>query len=399
MSCQKIREWLENSSVAGLHEMPPELVMHLKGCPGCAVLLSKLRAQCVIRLPESLAAGIPDMKKHVLSQIGRQNARLEEETVTFAWSSLWKLALIPFFMLLVIAYFMTDRTSHGTGHKSLSGKVVATLVRAESQVEKLSAGTTDYVKALPADQLFGGDAIRTGDDASAELAFADSSKVQLGSGAWFKVNDEKRIGAHLRGRAVFEIEKQTGSGSIEILIPQGITAVLGTKFVQEIGENGGFIAVTEGVVEFRPNNLERRLLRPGHLLCFDSSGKITDRKEPGSAVILKLYDLKQCVALEAAVSSENIGSGALPVIEPHVEPASITDTVGTSTEKIDQAGVENSLSSDSVQTVPAVDPAGIASDDASVPDNNTSETSDDALPVEPDQVRQSGQSTLGVSGF
>ncbi|OGK05825.1 MAG: hypothetical protein A2W80_00655 [Candidatus Riflebacteria bacterium GWC2_50_8] len=379
--------------------MPPELARHLKGCSGCSALLSRLRAQSVVRLPESLVAGIPDMKKHVLSQIGRQNARLEKETEAFAWSALWKLALIPFVLLLVIAYFMAGQTTHGTGQESLSGNVVATLVRAESLVEKLCAGTTDYVKALPADQLLGGDAIRTGDDASAELAFADGSKVLLGPGAWFKVNDEKQIGEHLRGRAVFEIEKQTGSGSVEILTPQGVTAVLGTKFVQEIGENAGFIAVTEGIVEFRSNRQERQLLRPGHLLCFDSSGKITDRKEPGSAVILKLYDLKQCVALEAVVSSENIDSGALPLVGPDVEPASITDTVGTSAEKIDRPGVENSLSSDSVQTVPAVDPAGIASDDVSVPDNNASEASEDALPVEPDQAGGSGQSTLGVTGL
>jgi hypothetical protein len=381
--------------------MPAELGRHLKDCPGCSALISRLSNQCGVRLPESLTAGIPDMKKQVFAQIGGPGTRSEERSGTFAWPLFWKLALLPLVVMIALAavYFVTDRTTRVNGQKTLSGKAVATLIRAENLVEKLRAGATKYVNAMPADQLFAGDAIRTGDGASAELVFADSSKVLLGSGAWFKVIDAGRIGEHLRGRAVYDIEKQTAPGSVEVVVPQGITAVLGTKFVQEIGEIRSFIAVSEGVVEFRPDNHERQLLRPGHLLCFDSSGRVTERKEPGSALVVKLYDLSGNVALDAALSSENAGSEGIPKIAPPVEPANMTDSVATSTQKIDESGDENRLASDSVETVPEVDTPAVASDDVSVPHGNASETSEDSILEEPSQPGESGQSSLGVSGF
>ncbi|GAB1352704.1 hypothetical protein MASR1M12_14350 [Erysipelotrichia bacterium] len=306
------------------------------------------------------------MKKHVLSQIGKQSARSAQQPGKFAWPIFWKLAFLILFVTisLTTVYRMTDQTTPGNGQKALPGKAVATLVRTDRLVEMLRANTEGYVKALPAAELFCGDAIRTGNDSSAELVFADSSKVLLGSNAWFKVKDDGRIGEHLRGRAVFEIEKQTPPDSVEVVVPQGVTLVLGTKFVQDIGETGSFIAVSEGIVEFRANNQPRQLLRPGNLLCFDSSGKMTERKEPGSAAILKLYDLKSNMSLEAALSFDNSDSKDIPKIEPVVEP-----------------------------------PATVGDDDVSVPHGNASETEEDSTPEEPDQSGGSGQSSLGASGY
>ncbi|MBU1105187.1 MAG: FecR family protein [Candidatus Riflebacteria bacterium] len=389
MSCQKAREWLENSSAAGLSKLPADLRQHLVECPACATLISKISYQCVTRLPENLVAGIPAMKKQIWAEISKQRVQQAEKTGIFAWPPLWKLAFIPLILLLslIVVYVKSNTTTRVDDHKAGLTSAVATVVRISNQVERQCAGSIDFLEVKAADLLVPGDAIKTGKNSSVELIFADGSKIAFGSEAYFQVKGEKCLGDHRLGRAVFEIKKQTPAVSVEVSTPQGITAVLGTVFVQELGKEKCFIAVAEGVVEFRPNNnAGKHLLRKGDLLRFDSSGKIIDRKELDSAALLKLSDLAGLVPVETVSGLNSVGQDASSTIIPEAVPSEIPDASESSTEEIDKIIDEGELSSDSVQIVPIIGTEELTNEE-------------DVPNKDPYQPEGTGQSSLGVSGF
>lgn len=405
MSCQKLRDWLENSSNAGLEQMPAELQAHLSKCPACAALIRKINELCSIRLPKSILVCTPSLRKSVMSRLDREKRHSNTDR-GYNLQILWKLALFPFLIVFAIALFcLYPGSGSSITEKS---EIVAVVSSLNNNVQRQGAAAKEFSPLLPEDKLVAGDAIRTGRDSSVELLFVDGSVVSLGSETWFKVTGEHSRCDQSSGRAVFKIKKQLPHKTFEIVSPHGLTAVLGTSFVQEINEHSGFVAVSEGLVKFQPNYASAsHLLKKGHLAIFNREKNIVELHQINPEALAKLFDLSSSVDVKHLISPQEVpekfpptsfpdtivDDKKTPVMQPQPEPKPLTGSDSTDQSSTD-TDVENIGDSHSSYDSEGTDDSAELDAENTSYDHETGTSENESV-----NPGGAGHSTLGVSGM
>jgi len=376
MSCHKFREWLENCPEAGLVNLPTELREHVDSCRVCSALLKRLAEQSFARLPAGMKAAIPDIKKKVIMQ-----CHVREEKSGSALPVVWKLALLSLVSFLILAVFYVRPGSSGRSQSATVAEALATITRLDREVEKHLAGAPDYVLAAVSDTLAKGDSVRTRKFAEVELTFPSGSTVSLGPDAHFQLSDSNCSGYQQQGRVLFKVKPLAPPVPIEVTTPLGLTAVLGTVFVQEIGTDTSFIGVSEGVVEFRSKADGSNVLRAGQLLLIASSGKVLDMKEIGREAVTALMDLERLLPVPEPlqdydkVVGDEVSSQTFEAMD--VYPASATKQISSEPDSApEEADIEDVL-----------------------PEFDETEGSEEGQSGNEDVTTGASNSTLGVSGY
>jgi hypothetical protein len=126
---------------------------------------------------------------------------------------------------------------------------------------RVSSGI-DFAAAKPGMELKVGGAIRTGSNSNARiLTHFDSMKIDVSADSFFEVREGKTVGFQGEGKAVYDVNKQKSDAVIET--PHGATAVLGTKFGQQIGSDSVLIIVEKGKVRFTGKSGQNREIIAG----------------------------------------------------------------------------------------------------------------------------------------
>jgi len=147
----------------------------------------------------------------------------------------------------------------------------AKIVSINGQVEARITADQSFSAASADLQLMAGGAVRTGKDSVASLlTVADSAKVDVAADSYFEVRaGNDKIGFQGDGKAVYDVNKQ--QKSIVVETQHGNTAVLGTRFGQQISSSSFELYVAEGKVEFTNKAGEKRQVGAGQQLIWKTS--------------------------------------------------------------------------------------------------------------------------------
>ena len=142
------------------------------------------------------------------------------------------------------------------------------------QVRRSGADRWDLVRDLPQD-LAANDTVRTGQRAQATLAFEDGSRVELGGGAIFTLEEATR------GRSAIELSfggikafvQRLGGRRFEVKTPTAVCAVRGTEFSVDVLQGGRTqISLFKGLLGVEDKRGQQILLHPNESLSVDLRG-------------------------------------------------------------------------------------------------------------------------------
>lgn len=167
--------------------------------------------------------------------------------------------------LTCLALALSPRLHAISDAESAAESVAATVITFEGRCELVDNG---HATALALGQLLGpGDAVRTGEDGSLQLALADGSSLALGPNTELTLKELGPGGESsrttlqlLRGLMNAMVEKLSPSGSFEILSANAVVAVKGTDFEVQADGDDTSVTVNEGVVQL--GDSQRRRFEP-----------------------------------------------------------------------------------------------------------------------------------------
>lgn len=147
----------------------------------------------------------------------------------------------------------------------------AKIVSVNGQVEARVSPDQNFAVAKSDLQLLIGGAVRTGKESAVGLlTLSDSAKIEVSADSYFEVRaGDDKIGFQGNGKAIFDVNKQQKSIIVET--QHGNTAVLGTRFGQNISSSSFELYVAQGKVEFTSTAGEKRLVGPGQQLVWDTA--------------------------------------------------------------------------------------------------------------------------------
>lgn len=125
----------------------------------------------------------------------------------------------------------------------------AVLTKAVRQVDWQRALTRTWQRAATETLLLGGDAVRTGEDAKAELLYGDGSVTRIGGLTTLQLTGDRRRELRLDAGKIWMNIKKSGAG-MRIITPGAVAAVTGTELMVEFDAQKRTTEVTvfEGAV-------------------------------------------------------------------------------------------------------------------------------------------------------
>ena len=144
----------------------------------------------------------------------------------------------------------------GIQHAETEG-AAAMLASVKGTVEVRRVGETDFAGAKANDKLYAGDVVRTGDDASATIALADESTVELAETSSLAIAsrdgtaDPASAAAVLGGMARFSVTPRApGEGPFRVYTASGVILTKGTTYGVGVAASGeARVGVENGVVD------------------------------------------------------------------------------------------------------------------------------------------------------
>ncbi len=160
----------------------------------------------------------------------------------------------------------TGLVDSGTRFNSLSGQVE---IRHEAEPNGWKSAQLDSV-------LYVDDHIKTGDESSAILSFADMSTFLMNAETEIVLNSPPSKDNKLKmvyGKVMANIKKMMKDGSMEIDMSQAVAGIKGTRFILTETGSESKIEVTEGSVAFRSKNgNEENMVAAGESVIASASG-------------------------------------------------------------------------------------------------------------------------------
>lgn len=168
--------------------------------------------------------------------------------------------------------FVVAISSGGCGNKS--SDLTAKIVSITGKVELRQPLSDKFIEAKQNDILACGGILKTGDEAAAQLEIIGKGIVELKSDASFELESGKDYVLQKTGTAIYKIEKN--KDGFKVKSPQGITCVLGTRFMVKILDAMTVVGVEEGSVSFTTANGEVRTLKAKEKTIVDSNGFVVE---------------------------------------------------------------------------------------------------------------------------
>jgi hypothetical protein len=166
------------------------------------------------------------------------------------------------FHAVVVLLILSCLLGSGCGNKT---GPTAILLDIQGKVEcRLEHQGTTFVLAQPQMALSARSLIRTKEDGFARLGLGDGDRIEIRANSLFEVGEGTNLGRQNEGNVLYQIQPKKAKTTIET--PQGVTAILGTKFLQEAASNSVTISLIEGKVEFTLHSGPSQLLEPGKQL-------------------------------------------------------------------------------------------------------------------------------------
>jgi hypothetical protein len=143
------------------------------------------------------------------------------------------------------------------------------LVAVHGQVE-IGRGTPPVWRAAASgDALAPGDAVRTGAGARAELALGDARIVRVYEQSVLRVGTSVTPTGAVRsveldqGQSIFDVMKKAVADEFDVITPEVVVSVKGTRFLVAAVEGQDYTSVFRGVVELAGPGFETVAVRPG----------------------------------------------------------------------------------------------------------------------------------------
>ncbi|MFZ2959619.1 MAG: FecR family protein [Candidatus Ozemobacteraceae bacterium] len=163
----------------------------------------------------------------------------------------------------VISFFGCGQTDSPIAHVKLVHGAVQTRFSLKA----------DFSPAKEDDALAVGGAVKTGEDASAQIVFLDKGEAAVKPESYFEVGSGQNLGKQVSGAAVYRVNKQKDSVKVET--PQGVTAVLGTVFRLDVSATQTTVIVDEGRVAFTNQAGNTAEVNPGQKLVANAQGALS----------------------------------------------------------------------------------------------------------------------------
>ena len=202
-----------------------------------------------------------------------------------------------------------------------------TLVVVHGQVEIGSGTPPVWRAAASGDALAPGDAVRTGAGARAELALGDARIVRVYEQSVLRVGTSVTLTGAVRsveldqGQSIFDVMKKAVADEFDVITPEIVVSVKGTRFLVAAIEGQDYTSVFRGVVELAGSGFETVAVRPG-LTGAEGELFLTPFADPweawasGAGAPDPLLDEQQerevNDALRAAVASKETGAAKEP---------------------------------------------------------------------------------------
>jgi hypothetical protein len=202
-----------------------------------------------------------------------------------------------------------------------------TLVTVHGLVEIGSGTPPVWRAAASGDALAPGDAVRTGVGARAELALGDARTVRVYEQSVLRVGTSVTPTGAVRsvdldqGHSIFDVMKKAVADEFDVITPEVVVSVKGTRFLVAAVEGQDYTSVFRGVVELAGPGFETVAVRPG-LTGAEGELSLTPFADPweawatGAPVPEPLLEQKQerevNDALRAAVASTEAGATEEP---------------------------------------------------------------------------------------
>lgn len=150
---------------------------------------------------------------------------------------------------------------------------VAVVSEPKGQVELREGAASQFAQAKAQAPIYAGGAVRTGEDGSTALDYADGSKILVHALSFFEIGNEAGKARQDKGSVLYQLQKQKKDVTIET--PHGVTAVLGTTFLVQVDQDSTTVMVEEGKVEFRSKTgPEKQVIDAGYMLKVGGDGKL-----------------------------------------------------------------------------------------------------------------------------
>ncbi|MBF0408285.1 MAG: FecR domain-containing protein [Candidatus Riflebacteria bacterium] len=156
----------------------------------------------------------------------------------------------------------------GSNSSSVSGAVVK---EPKGDVQAKVSSDSTYKPIKENDILSSGGAVKTAENSTVKLLFAEKAEVYIKPESYFEIKSGENLGKQMGGTAVYRVNKQ--KDSIKIETPQGVTAVLGTVFLLDITSTSTTLIVEEGKVSFTNIDGLSTEVNPGEKLVAAAKGK------------------------------------------------------------------------------------------------------------------------------
>lgn len=175
-----------------------------------------------------------------------------------------KKVLLTILLLPLLA--VAALTGCGGKASDLTGKVQA--FSGNVSIKKTSAA--DFTKAQVGDKIEVGGILKTAEESQASLEIVDKGVVEIKQNSIFELEQGRDYVSQNSGVAVYKIDKN--KDGFKVKTPQGITCVLGTKFMIRILDEMTVVGVEEGRVSVTANNGESKILEAKKKVILQKSG-------------------------------------------------------------------------------------------------------------------------------
>ncbi len=165
------------------------------------------------------------------------------------------------------------------------GDPVAKITTVKGAVSTKLAGATDFATAAAEQMLRSGDAIKTGDDADADLEIiSDKSQIRLSSNTFLEIKNftEKEL-RQISGIAIYNVTPQ--DRKLKIQTPQGMATVLGTILRIDASDTETVVSVEKGKVGFSK--------KAGHEVIIESGMKYSTSFTEDAAQPIDPFELEK----------------------------------------------------------------------------------------------------------
>ncbi len=149
-------------------------------------------------------------------------------------------------------------------------QVSAKILKINGTVEIKRSMEKVFDAAKEKDTLNRGDLLKTGKGSSATLEIMNRGVVEIRADTAFELDPNPDLIQQTEGEAFYKINKT--DNSFKIVTPQGITSVLGTRFMVKVLEESTVVGVEEGRVSFTTISGKERILKAKEQAVIDSRG-------------------------------------------------------------------------------------------------------------------------------